>query len=1723
MPEMKRNFTKGKMNKDLDERLVPNGEYRDAMNIQVSTSEGSDVGTIQNVLGNTPGCVYSDPLVPNPILAGSATVGSVSDEKNDSLYWLVAGPSDDGANLSLALGDTVSFKDIIMRTNALNNTGCEPVFVDKYGWCIGVDPAGGLMQNSITIDPTEMSNVTAGMNVTGYNNGVGVFDPTLVTSVGPLSTLAPISYYQAYTTQFTPPITSNPIDLYLRTFEDPNNSGQFSQIHDNGVVNGATSLPGLDGNNQVQTNIIQLISPTYLEPEFQVGAIVNAGVFFDSGVIIDITYNSICPVGTDVGCACGTCTLQYIVTIDVSGAGFFDPGFPNPAIPPFGPPNWDGEMAAFDQILGVTAKFDPADIFTPNNIIHILPGGSQWLDEVYNILWDAQGNPTLAELVIDSNFWGGVNFPPDTCIDPYSVSGINDSQYELIGCSWGNNPGQTVNALNLNPHNSPISFNVYHGSVEAIFLNDSVDLNFSDTLCFTSERVLEFNPNNLITGINIIDDMLFWTDNFTEPKKISIPRSITGTEPLGDTHTAIVNNATGLSLANYTPIRKEHITVIRKTPKNALNLELSTGRDPDLNYSCITYTAVDPSNNLGINASSIITSSNNTVISDFSTLVVGDKVQFEIETDYGNPGSEDFELAWEMGDIILLKEFDVDTLGFATPPPIPLANHTIRGVITTWKYTSFVNDTSLQTPGILYGSEWPASAAGTAHVEIEVVSLNGTPPEADPNNLNNPVSLNYVVDLEIESDPIFEDKFPRFSYRYKYADGEYSTFAPWSEVAFSPSHFNYEAKKGWNTGMINHLVSVKFKGFVPTVWGQPLGQDVIEVDILYKEEGSPNIYVVETISPLDIIPVGATNPWYAGNGTGEYEITSEIIRHILPSNQLLRSWDNVPKKALAQDISGNRIVYANYEQNFDLTVSGLKFKPEFKNHLSTWNNIAPGEVQKSIKSLRDYKLGVVFTDEYGRETPILISKSGGFKVEKKYSENANRLVAGLGGNAPASMAYFKFFIKETSTEYYNLAMDRWYAAEDGNIWLAFPSNDRNKVDLETSLYFKKGDDAVENTTKYKILAIENEAPEFIKTRRIRIGSVKHNVASSNRLFGNGVGAGELASAPSLDEVSFTLDYSAGFQGSSISKMEDITEDIYIQFVSSNDYSSQYKVSEITSDRDAQNQLSVDANMGGQLSPPTQYYVTLDTSLKDDINFIFDNAANPSLIEDDVTLKFTKAVVENKPIYDGRFFAKIENDGKIKNQITDDSIGVNYHTRVKRTIYLLENDEDLKVRSSQAALADLLHPVGGNSSYTNLNAITQNYTLTVYPGYNIGDPSPNGNQNINGENINNWFARSSYFNDLPPVGYTAIDRFGDFARYSSSGVWFIDTSTYKHTSYSGDDGDVTNLYWPDNNNMNHTSPGYPNGNNNPADSGWTTTNFTGPGITNASTYSSMRLSFGGLGFRSGDGIAMLSGNNDVDPTQYSGLFEDFFSVGVPDVGWGNTFGPGTVKFVNRLNAGFMFKWDEDPTGTIYTFINQRNITNRIRFSRHDYPVAHDGLHHRNDMMNSYASYHRSWDNQIEPAMDGWDPAGLIGTFMTNGLELRDIVIKSHDISTSANSVGYPGSYDLTINTIVVDTTKSICYNGNSPSFTVPGTGELHSLHKGMMLTAYDVTAVNTPGVPPTGAIAPALMNMIVKKVGLFDQNLDGGNGGYEITLTVTINLCTGILQHLKQVILLMVEI
>ena len=88
------------MNKDLDERLVQNGEYRDAMNIQVRTTDSNNSGTIQNIKGNrlvdsgNPAfnASYNSGLQALGENSDARCVGSIIDEKNNDAYFFIAGP-----------------------------------------------------------------------------------------------------------------------------------------------------------------------------------------------------------------------------------------------------------------------------------------------------------------------------------------------------------------------------------------------------------------------------------------------------------------------------------------------------------------------------------------------------------------------------------------------------------------------------------------------------------------------------------------------------------------------------------------------------------------------------------------------------------------------------------------------------------------------------------------------------------------------------------------------------------------------------------------------------------------------------------------------------------------------------------------------------------------------------------------------------------------------------------------------------------------------------------------------------------------------------------------------------------------------------------------------------------------------------------------------------------------------------------------------------------------------------------------------------------------------------------------------------------------------------------------------------------------------------------------------------------------------------------------------
>ena len=82
MANISNNFLKGKMNKDLDARLLQNGEYRNAINAQVSKSEGANVGALENVLGNT---LLQDFNTLTGV-TGLKSIGYLTDEINNTVY-----------------------------------------------------------------------------------------------------------------------------------------------------------------------------------------------------------------------------------------------------------------------------------------------------------------------------------------------------------------------------------------------------------------------------------------------------------------------------------------------------------------------------------------------------------------------------------------------------------------------------------------------------------------------------------------------------------------------------------------------------------------------------------------------------------------------------------------------------------------------------------------------------------------------------------------------------------------------------------------------------------------------------------------------------------------------------------------------------------------------------------------------------------------------------------------------------------------------------------------------------------------------------------------------------------------------------------------------------------------------------------------------------------------------------------------------------------------------------------------------------------------------------------------------------------------------------------------------------------------------------------------------------------------------------------------------------
>ena len=313
-----------------------------------------------------------------------------------------------------------------------------------------------------------------------------------------------------------------------------------------------------------------------------------------------------------------------------------------------------------------------------------------------------------------------------------------------------------------------------------------------------------------------------------------------------------------------------------------------------------------------------------------------------------------------------------------------------------------------------------------------------------------------------------EDKFLYFSYRYKYIDNEYSALSPFSPVAFLPKQYEYDYGVSENISMTNFFNTV-------TLTYNRGGDNVTEVQLIYRDTRSVNAYIIDNIQTSTL----------SSSANQTYQFKNNKVYTILDANQVNRLFDNVPLKAKSQELIGSRLIYGNYTQFFNLVdCLGEPIAPVFSLSLTT-QTITGNNPKPTFKSNRDYEVGIVYLDDYGRSTTVIVPKgnntinSNTIFVPPQNANKANNIRVTIDKNfePPCFATYYRFVLKQNRQNYYNV-FPLTYFTEGQFKWFLINQADLDKISVGSYLYLKNSTNPSLDT-QFKVLDIESKNANFL--------------------------------------------------------------------------------------------------------------------------------------------------------------------------------------------------------------------------------------------------------------------------------------------------------------------------------------------------------------------------------------------------------------------------------------------------------------------------------------------------------------------------------------------------------------------------------------------------------------------------------------------------------------------
>jgi hypothetical protein len=354
-------------------------------------------------------------------------------------------------------------------------------------------------------------------------------------------------------------------------------------------------------------------------------------------------------------------------------------------------------------------------------------------------------------------------------------------------------------------------------------------------------------------------------------------------------------------------------------------------------------------------------------------------------------------------------------------------------------------------------------------------------------------SIETYVDATINDSNNMSEKFLYFAYRYKYVDDQYSSMSPFSSVAFRPDEYEYDYGVGNNKSMTNKFNSVRI-----TV--ETGNQFVKEIQVLVRDTRNINVGIIDSFSKSKLA--------IADDSSYVVSFNNNKVYAALPNDQVTRLYDNVPLLAKAQDMIGNRLSYGNYVQfrnitNCDNQEILIDYRLTLPEPLAVATESDP---QPTWRSDRDYEVGLVYLDKYGRMTTVLNASNPNYNsiyIPASNSSTANTINLTINSKPPCWATHYRVYVKQSKKSYYNVFPILSYA--DGLFkYFLINESDLNKIKVGEYVIFKATSAGPTNSNKkYKILEIESKTAGFLSGAIAGL-YFKIKVDNSTELSGSGV-------------------------------------------------------------------------------------------------------------------------------------------------------------------------------------------------------------------------------------------------------------------------------------------------------------------------------------------------------------------------------------------------------------------------------------------------------------------------------------------------------------------------------------------------------------------------------------------------------------------------------------------